>query len=167
MWLTAVIVVVMIWEVVSRYIFNKPTLWANELSLWTAGVLYLLAGLYAMRERAHIRVTVFYDVFPRGLRRVLDVIAVLVVVAFAVGLVFGAWETVLKTVLRWERYGTAWDPPLPATVKPLILIVTTLIAVQSVSNLFADFHKKKPGPPEESGESGESGKSGPSRFIRD
>lgn len=149
MWLTVLVVSVMIYEVVLRYLFEKPTLWANELSLWTAGILYLFAGLYAMRERAHIRVTIFYERFSLRVRRVLDVIAMLVVVVFAVLVVVGSWESVLGTVMRWERFGTAWDPPLPATVKPLILIAAVLIAVQAVSNFFADFYKAKPGPPEE------------------
>ena len=148
MWLVACVVAVMLYEVVSRYVFDRPTLWANELSLWLAGILYLFSGLYAMRERAHIRVTVFYDAFPRSVQRVLDVIAVLVVIAFTVGLVLGAQDSVMNAVMRWERFGTAWDPPLPATVKPLILIVTTLIAIQAISNYFADYHKDKPGPPE-------------------
>ena len=157
MWMTAAIVAVMIYEVVSRYVFEKPTLWANELSLWIAGILYLFAGLCAMRERAHIRVTVLYDLLPKNGRRALDALGTLVVVAFAAGLVFGAWKSVSGTLLRWEKFGTAWDPPIPATVKPLILLATALIALQAVSNFIADFNKKKPAPPEES----ESASSGP------
>ena len=145
-----VIVAVMIWEVVVRYVFEKPTLWANELSLWLAGAVYLLAGLYAMRERAHIRVTIFYDSASRNWRRAMDGFAALVLVVFAVALVVGSWKTVMQTVLRWETLGTAWDPPVPATVKPLILIAVSLIAVQSVSNFIADFNRDKPGPPEDS-----------------
>ena len=149
MWLAAAIVAVMLFEVVSRYLFEKPTLWANELSLWLAGILYLFAGLYAMRERAHIRVTVLYDMLSKNGRRALDAVAMLVVVVFAAMLVAGSWNAVRKTVAGWETFGTAWDPPIPATVKPLILIVTTLIAVQAVSNFVADFNKEKPAPPEE------------------
>ena len=80
MWLVAAIVAVMVFEVISRYVFDKPTLWANELSLWLAGILYLFAGLYAMRERAHIRVTIFYDALPKNGKRVLDALAMMVVV---------------------------------------------------------------------------------------
>ena len=145
MWLVAVIVAVMIFEVVSRYVFDKPTLWANELSLWLAGILYLFAGLYAMRERAHIRVTILYDALPPKGKRALDFLAMLVVAAFAALLVFGSFDSVWQTVARWERFGTAWNPPIPATMKALVLIVTVLVAVQAVSNFIADFDKAQDG----------------------
>ena len=143
MWLVAAIVAVMVFEVISRYVFDKPTLWANELSLWLAGILYLFAGLYAMRERAHIRVTIFYDALPKNGKRVLDALAMMVVVVFAGLLIFGSYESVWQTVARWERFGTAWNPPIPATMKALVLIVSALIAVQAVSNFFADFNKEE------------------------
>ena len=110
MWLVAAIVAVMVFEVISRYVFDKPTLWANELSLWLAGILYLFAGLNAMRERAHIRVTIFYDALPKNGKRVLDALAMMVVVVFAGLLIFGSYESVWQTVARWERFGTAWNP---------------------------------------------------------
>ena len=164
MWLAAAIVAVMIWEVVARYVFEKPTLWANELSLWLAGIFYLLAGLYAMRERAHIRVTILYDALPPGARRALDGLAALVVLVFAFALVWGSWDSVMKTVLRWEKFGTAWDPPIPATVKPLILIASSLIALQALSNFIADFGRDRDDSPDGSpgGKSGPLGPSAPS-----
>ena len=149
MWLSALIVAVMMVEVVSRYVFNSPTLWANELSLWMAGFLYLFAGIYAMRERAHIRVTVVYNSLPRKAQLVLDGIGALVVVVFAIALIVGSWKVAWAALLRWETLSTAWEPPIPATIKPMILVCTTLVAVQAVSNFFADFHKKAPAPPEE------------------
>ena len=152
MWLTAVIVAAMMCEVVLRYVFESPTLWANELSLWLAGILYLFAGLYAMRERAHIRVTVIYDSLSRKMKLALDAVGMLVVVAFAAALIAGAWEAVYNTVARWETFGTKWDPPIPATVKPLILIVAGLIAVQAVSNFVSDFISRNEPPPDDGGE---------------
>ena len=35
------------------------------------------------------------------------------------------------------------EAPIPATVKPLILIVVVLMALQSVSNLIHDWNKQK------------------------
>lgn len=139
--LTAVIVVVMFYEVVSRYVFVRPTLWANELSLWIAGFVFLLAGLYAMQQRSHIRIYVVYDLFPRWLQKLSDVLTVVLVWAFCFVLIWGGYNESRDKWVRWETFGTAWDPPIPATIKPAILLIALLVAIQALSNLIADWHK--------------------------
>ena len=137
--LPAVIVVVMTIEVVMRYIFAAPTLWANEMSLWIAGAVYLLAGLYSMQQRSHIRITLLRDMAPLWLRRTFDVVSTVLLLIFVFSVVWGGFGEAWAKMMRWETFGTAWDPPLPATIKPLILIVVTLTAIQAVSNLIADW----------------------------
>ena len=44
---------------------------------------------------------------------------------------------------KWERFTTYWDPPIPATMKPLTLICIFLIALQSVNNLIIDWKNLK------------------------
>ncbi|MDF1610188.1 TRAP transporter small permease [Hoeflea sp. YIM 152468] len=135
------VVLVMLFEVVSRYVFEKPTLWANELSLWMAGFIFLLAGLYAMQQRSHIRIYVVYDLFPRWLQKLSDITSVLLIWVFTFMLIWGGYNEARDKFLRWETFGTAWDPPLPATIKPAILIVLALVAIQALSNLIADWNK--------------------------
>jgi hypothetical protein len=48
----------------------------------------------------------------------------------------------MSKLMRWERFGTAWDPPIPATIKPLILITLVFLAIQAVSNLIHDWNRK-------------------------
>ncbi|MEZ5451062.1 MAG: TRAP transporter small permease subunit [Thiolinea sp.] len=56
LWGTAFIVAIMFYEVVMRYLFFKPALWVNEMSLWVGGVIYVTAGLTTcMQQRSHIR----------------------------------------------------------------------------------------------------------------
>jgi len=138
---TAAIVVVMFYEVVSRYAFEKPTLWANELSLWIAGFVFLMAGLYAMQQRSHIRIYVVYDLFPRWLQKACDVFSVSLIWVFMFFLIWGGYNEAVTKYFRWETFGTAWDPPLPATIKPAILIIIILVAIQALSNLISDWHK--------------------------
>lgn len=135
------VVVVMFYEVVSRYVFSRPTLWANELSLWIAAFVFLLAGLYAMQQRSHIRIYVIYDMMPRWAQKASDVVSVLLIVGFTFALVWGGFFDAQRRWNMMEGFGTAWDPPIPATVKPAILIIITLVAIQSVSNLIADWNK--------------------------
>lgn len=139
--LPALIVAIMFYEVVMRYVFEKPTLWVNEASLWMGGMVYLFSGLYAMQQRSHIRIFILYDIVPRGWRKLFDVLSTLAIIVFCLAVIWGGYGEAYAKFMRWERFGTAWDPPIPATMKPLILITLTLVTIQAVSNLITDWHK--------------------------
>jgi TRAP-type C4-dicarboxylate transport system permease small subunit len=143
MFVTAFIVVIMFYEVVMRYLFRKPTLWVNEMSLWLGGVTYLLAGLYVMQQRGHIRIFIIYDMVPRNVQRLFDVLSTLFICVFSAAIIYGGFNEAWEKMMRWETFGTAWDPPIPATVKPLVIITAILIALQAISNLIADWNKEK------------------------
>ena len=139
MWGPAFIVAIIFYEVVMRYIFFRPTLWVNEMSLWIGGAIYVTAGLYSMQQRSHIRIFVLYDMAPLWLRRVFDVISVLCVCIFAFSVVWGGYGEATAKFWRWETFGTAFDPPIPATNKPLILVTLVVLALQALSNLIRDW----------------------------
>ena len=139
MWAPTFIVLIILYEVVFRYIVGSSVSWVNETSLWVAGGVYLTAGLYAMQQRSHIRIFILYDMAPRWLRRVFDVLSVLCVWIFAFFVVWGGFNEAWSKLLRWERFGSFWNPPIPATLKPLILLLMAVLAVQALSNLIRDW----------------------------
>ncbi|MDA9218298.1 TRAP transporter small permease, partial [Burkholderiaceae bacterium] len=138
-WGAAFIVAIMFYEVVMRYVFFQPTLWVNEMSLWAGGMIYATAGLYAMQQRSHIRIYVLYDMAPLWLRQVFDVISVLCTSIFVFAVLWGGFGEAAAKFARWEVFGTAWDPPIPATDKPLMLIALLFLFLQAVSNLIRDW----------------------------
>ena len=80
--------------------------------------------------------------FPRWAKKAADTFSVLLIIIFAFCLVWGGFNEALDKFQRFERFGTAWDPPIPATVKPAILIAVVLVTLQAISNLFADWNKE-------------------------
>ncbi len=142
MMMIVILVSVMFYEVVMRYVFEAPTLWANELSLWLAGFVFLLAGLYSMQQRNHIRIYLLYDAMPRWAQRACDVVSTALIAAFAIALLWGGWTEAHDKFLRWETFGTAFDPPIPATLKPMVLLTVVLVSLQAIANLIADWSKE-------------------------
>jgi TRAP-type C4-dicarboxylate transport system permease small subunit len=138
--LISALTTVMIYEVFLRYVVEAPTLWANELSLWIAGFVFLCSGLYAMQQRSHIRIFILYDILPRGLQKLCDSISTLLIVVFAFFLFYGGYGEAFTKFYRWETFGTAFDPPIPATLKPAILILVSMVAIQAVINLVSDWN---------------------------
>ena len=132
---------VMLYEVFLRYVVEAPTLWANELTLWLAGFVFLCSGLYAMQQRCHIRIFLLYDMVPRWVQRLFDITGAFLIVVFAFFMVFGSYTQVfVNKFYKWEMFGTAFDPPIPATIQPMILIIICLIAVQAVINVVSDWN---------------------------
>ncbi len=139
MWAPFFIVLIILYEVIMRYFFAAATLWVNEMSLWIAGGIYLSAGLYAMQQRSHIRIFIIYDAAPAWMRKAFDAASTICVCVFGFAVVWGGFGEAKAKFLRWETFGTAFDPPLPATIKPLILTMMLFLALQAVSNLIRDW----------------------------
>ena len=142
-YLIPVIVIVMMYEIFMRYVLFKPTLWANELCLWLAGVCYLVGGIYATRLRSHIRIVLLYDYVSRPTQRIFDLISTVIIVTFAAAVIYGGMEDAYRSFINSETFATYWDPPIPATMKPLTLICIFLIALQSINNLIIDWKNPK------------------------
>ncbi|NNE89528.1 MAG: TRAP transporter small permease [Silicimonas sp.] len=140
MMLVVVLMCVMLYEVFTRYVLSAGTLWANELSLWLACFIFLCAGLYAMQQRSHIRIFLLYDVMPRWMQHICDCISTLLIVTFAFFLIYGGYGEAFQKFGRWELYGSAFNPPIPATVKPAVLLIVGFVAVQAIINLISDWN---------------------------
>lgn len=140
MWLPALIVVIMLLDIVYRYILISSTMWVNETALWLGGVIYLSSGLYAMHHRSHIRISVLYDMVPRKVQILFDVLSVFCFMFFTFWVVWGGYNTTLRKFLSWERLGTVFDPPIPATNKILILTLLCLFTIQIISNFIRDWN---------------------------
>jgi len=50
---------VLVYEVIMRYVFNMPTIWAHETSCMLYGAHFVLGGAYALRHDAFVNVEVF------------------------------------------------------------------------------------------------------------
>lgn len=135
---------VMLYEVFVRYVLERPTLWANETTQWIASFVFLMAGLYAMQQRSHIRIVLLYDKAPRWMRKTFDTISTVLIVIFTFAMIYGSYKQVfINKLYRWELNDSAFNPPIPATLQPMVLIVMTLVAAQAVINLFADWNKEE------------------------
>ena len=125
------------YEVVSRYIFNSPTLWAHETSLMFFGAFVTLGGAYALLQRAHVNMDVVYGRLPVKTKALLDVIT-FVIFAFFVGvLIWGSGKTAWKAVLLLERASTNWEPPI-YPFKVLLPIGAFLLLLQGVAKFVRD-----------------------------
>ena len=51
------------YEVIARYLFNAPTIWAFDVTYMLYGTLFMLGAAYALHKGAHIRTDFFWEQF--------------------------------------------------------------------------------------------------------
>jgi TRAP-type mannitol/chloroaromatic compound transport system permease small subunit len=126
-------VVVLAIEVVARYVFNSPTLWAYDTAIFMFGYTGLLGGAYALKRREHINVDLFYArLSPRG-KAVLDVITGLLFFFFMALVVIYGWGTAIDALEGGEATATLWGPPI-GHFKLMIPIGAALLILQGLAN---------------------------------
>lgn len=124
-------------EVVLRYVFGAPTIWAHEATTFAVGVAFLFGGFHAANARRQIAITTLYDALPARWQAVLDLLAASLGLLCYALLAYACYRPALRALTRWETTGTAWNPPIPAVLMPLLFLAALLLAVQSAADLAA------------------------------
>lgn len=134
--LVPALALLMAFETVSRYVFDSPTLWANDLSYMINGTLLMVPAGWALAKNVHVRVETFTGVLPR---RVQDMIHIVFYAALLLpGLVVlsgTAWQRALHAYETHElEQMSAWAP----VVWPLYLAIAvglSAFALQCVAEV--------------------------------
>jgi len=130
-------VFVYFYEVLARYVFNSPTNWAHEGMFLMFGMQYLLAGGYAAREDAHVRVDIIYEQLSERAKAITDIVTSIFFFIFTVTLLVTGTIFVLDAISVWEVSFTEWSIQY-WPVKISITIGALLIILQGVAKLIRD-----------------------------
>jgi len=93
------------WEVVARYAFGAPTIWAYEVGYLLTGSHFLLGFAYTLRQGEHIRVDVFSTHLAPRTRRRIDSVAYLLVLPLLAWLSYALLQYFLSGYTRGETSG--------------------------------------------------------------
>lgn len=138
----------MVYEVVARYFFRAPTVWAHDLSYMLYGTLFMLGGAYTLRHGGHIRTDFLYEKLGVRGQALIDAIAYLVFFfpAFSVFLWFG-WGYFVDAWRLDERAISPWNPPI-YPLRAVLPLAAALLLIQGVSetlkSLYALAHGERP-----------------------
>jgi TRAP-type mannitol/chloroaromatic compound transport system permease small subunit len=73
-----VLVGIITYEVVARYVFNSPTVWVYEASAMVNGSAFMLGCAYALFKGAHVRTDIFWEKFSERRKGIIDLVSYLV-----------------------------------------------------------------------------------------
>lgn len=137
-------------DVVARYVFNSPTMWADEMASYLLVAIVFLGLAHNLRTDGHIRIDVITThVGPRA-RLVLEVFAYAVGVLFAIVLIGGAWTRFYNFWIRHTQSDSPLMTPLWIAMVPVVLGAVVL-GIAMVWGLATNLHALLAGPPPATG----------------
>ena len=123
------------YEVLARYVFNAPTIWAYEIGYTLTGSHFLLGMAYTLAVGAHIRIDIFSGNFAPRTRALIDLAAYAVMLPLLIWLSYALFQHLATGYLRSERSGqSAMNLPVwPFRV--VFLVAFTLLALQVLAEI--------------------------------
>jgi len=130
-WLIVVLTIVIVFEVGSRYLLNRPNAWVFDATYMMYGTLFMMAGAYTLSKNGHVRGDILYGFFEPRTQAFFDLILYIVfflpgVVALAyAGYTFASESWVIK-----EHSSVTADGPPIYPFKTIIPIAGGLLLLQ-------------------------------------
>ena len=127
---------ILIQEVVLRYVFGRPTIWAHETTVFLCAISFVYGGLLCTARDRHIRVVLVYDMLPPGARRAADILISIICALSSGAFAWAAWQMVKRAAWRpdgsfhLETSGSAWNPAFPGILKILLMVALGVMALQ-------------------------------------
>lgn len=128
---------VLLYESISRTIFNQPHIWVVEVAQFTMAAYYLLGGGYSMILEGHVRMDLLYGRWTGRTRAAMDAITAIVLLFYLVILLYGAISSVEYALKYGQVNYTSWAPPL-APIKIIMTIGIFLMLLQTIAIFLKD-----------------------------
>lgn len=129
----------MIFEVLSRYVFKSPTVWGYDVSLWLFGMPALLAGGWCQLEKGHVNMDMLYNKFTPRWKAVVDCITSITFFAFVGVMMVQCFKSVNMAIVRSERAIGAWQV-IVWPIKIWMPISCLLLLLQGVADFICNLY---------------------------
>jgi len=145
-WLNVPLMLAVSYEVVARYGFNAPTIWAYDVSFMLYATIFMLGAAYALHKGAHIRTDFFYEKWSDRTRGVVDSISYIVFFfpALAVFLYVSGAEGWYSFEIGETSEQSPWRPIL-WPFKMVVPLTCLLLMIQGISETIKSVYAARTG----------------------
>jgi len=145
-WLNVPLMLAVSYEVVARYGFNAPTIWAYDVSFMLYATIFMLGAAYALHKGAHIRTDFFFEKWSIRTRGVIDSVAYIVFFfpALAVFLYVSGAEGWYSFEIGETSEQSPWRPIL-WPFKMVVPLTCLLLMIQGISETIKSVYAARTG----------------------
>jgi TRAP-type mannitol/chloroaromatic compound transport system permease small subunit len=140
MYLALVMMGLLLFASLTRYVFNVPFIWIIEMSQFLMAAYYILGGGYSMQLDAHVRMDVLYERWRPKTRAFMDSITAFFLVFYLVVMVYGGISSSAYSLKYNQTNYSAWAPPM-APIKIIMTVGIVLMLLQAIALFFRDLAK--------------------------
>lgn len=130
------LILAMVFEILSRYLFSAPTIWAFELSYMMMAGIFSLGFAYALKRGQHVNVDFIHGALPPRFRAAIDILGYGLFLPCSIWLSYGLFKYAQRAYLSGEVSGiSAWNPviwPLRAVLFTGFAVLSLQVAVEVV-----------------------------------
>ena len=136
-WGIFILTAAVMYEVIMRYFFNAPTLWAFDFTIQMYGAVFMMGGASAMSTKTHVKADMYYNRLSEKAQAILDLI--LFICFYAPGVFALTYAGYFYAKKAWIVHETSWNSPAQIQVyfsKSLIPIAGLLLLIIGISEIF-------------------------------
>ena len=125
-------------NVVSRYVFNRPFYFAEELAVYMLIWMAFLATCLTIARHDMIKLGLVLDALPRTARRLANVVTEAFVLAMVAAVLYASWNWINSPSVAFERALTLNMPKLPfLTIIPIFSVLALIHVISNLLSLIA------------------------------
>ena len=132
-----VMVFILLLEAVSRYVFEYPTPWSVELTMFVFGTYFFIGGGYVLLRGGHVKMDAIYSRWSPKRRAITDLATFSLAAFYLVTFIVGGIADVTFTIKFDQHYATMWGPPL-APIKIIVLVGGIILLLQAAAFFIRD-----------------------------
>jgi TRAP-type mannitol/chloroaromatic compound transport system permease small subunit len=125
---------VLVWEVISRYVFDAPTIWAHGYTQRIFGAYFIMLGAFTLVKGGHVRVDLFLGQKGSRHRALLDVVNYAFLLVWGLAMTSESWRF-FQEALRWNQLDDSVLAHPLWPVKLCIVIGAGLISAQALAEI--------------------------------
>jgi len=136
-WGIFILTAAVMYEVIMRYFFNAPTLWAFDFTIQMYGAVFLMGGASAMSTKTHVKADMYYNKLSEKGQAILDL--VLFICFYAPGVFALTYAGYFYAKKAWIVHETSWNSPAQIQIyfsKSLIPLAGLLLLIIGISEIF-------------------------------
>ncbi len=133
-WLCLAVVALQFTVVVLRYLFGIGSIQLQESIIYSHAAMFLLVAAWTLKNDGHVRVDLFYASSGPRRKAIVDLVgALLLLIPFAVAILYFSWPYVTRSWTIFEGSREASGLPLLFVLKTLIPVFAAMLILQGMA----------------------------------